>query len=562
MLRNYWIALGIALLSAKLALAQLPGQMPMPTPNPYGNPGAFGYPGYPQYGQQPANPMLPYGGASAPGYPQTMPMPPMSPYGGMMPYPYGGMQNGNPLPVPIPPDPRRPVPIHDEPGPTKGATEPYMVGPEQAPTGAPATKLPTLPPKDAPGATAPAPAADPAIEEACYGPATPAEPYTLYEGCRYLQEVKQDNVSVWGQLNYIHWWVRHDSTPPLLTTGNPSGNAGTLGNPDTRVLYANGPVDPHEFTGIQAALGMWLDPERLTSLEVSGFYLGKNSRQYNFASDANGNNLIARPIITSVGAGGLNTETSTFVAFPGLLAGSANFSTVMSFHGAELDFSHNITRLCGWSVDWLAGFRYLYLNDTLTSQQSSTVLPGGAGLVTFQNVALPAGANLAFHDSFNLTNRFYGGVLGLRADYLHCCGVDVSGVVKIAFGDTNHVAIIDGTTTLTNAGATSTAQGGAYAQPSNIGAHYNNDFTVVTELSFAVGYQILPHVRLIAGYNMIYWPRVERAGAQIDRTIDPGQSSTGPGAFVAGTAAGSPRFLNTHSDFWAQGFNLGVEVKY
>ena len=85
-------------------------------------------------------------------------------------------------------------------------------------------------------------------------------------------------------------------TPPLLTTGSPTSlNPGTLGNADTRILLGGGPVDPNESAALQANIGLWLDPERLSSIEIGGFFVGNNSRGYSFTSNAAGSPIIAQP---------------------------------------------------------------------------------------------------------------------------------------------------------------------------------------------------------------------------------------------------------------------------
>ena len=156
-----------------------------------------------------------------------------------------------------------------------------------------------LPPAPIETAT-PAPAiAGSCVNPASYGvPMPPSEPYTLYEGPRYLAEVKQDNVHVFGQVTFVHFWTQRDVTPPLLTTGSPTSlNPGTLGNADTRILLGGGPVDPNEFSGLQANIGLWLDPERLSSIEIGGFFVGNNSRGYSFTSNAAGSPIIAQPAV-------------------------------------------------------------------------------------------------------------------------------------------------------------------------------------------------------------------------------------------------------------------------
>ena len=263
------------------------------------------------------------------------------------------------------------------------------------------------------------------------------------KGAGINAEVKQDDVCVFGQVSYIHWWTRHDQTPPLLTTGNPASvNPGSLANADTTVLLGGGPIAPHEFSGVSANFGMWLDPERLTSLEFGGFYLGKNSRQYNFASDANGNNVIAQPVQT----GTPFAENALPIALPGLLAGNASVSSIMNMMGADINFGRNFIRYNGWTLDGLIGFRYMYLNDTLTSNQNFTLLPAAAGGVSFLGVPQAAGTSFTLNDSFNLTNRFYGGQIGARVDWVSCYKIDFGTIIKVAFGDTAHSAIIDGST--------------------------------------------------------------------------------------------------------------------
>jgi len=99
----------------------------------------------------------------------------------------------------------------------------------------------------------------------------PAEPYTVYEGPRSLAEVRQESTHVWAQASFIHWWIRRDSTPPLVTTGdvnNPNSNPGTLGNADTvTLLGGERSIGPTEFSGVQTSFGVWLDEDHLCALE-------------------------------------------------------------------------------------------------------------------------------------------------------------------------------------------------------------------------------------------------------------------------------------------------------
>jgi hypothetical protein len=529
MRKKAWLALAGMLVSGTAAIAQGP---PM------------GYPYYPQ----PYSPMAPMG-PMTPGMPYYGPPPaypvnltPVNPFGNLPPRSY-------------------PAPISPGPGPKMGPSEPYFVQPEKtppspAPTPAPAPQpgpKTMLPPTDGQSS---APASGPVMLPAACLDAGPVEPYSLYEGRRYLAEVKQDCTHMWASAGYIHWWARRGNTPPLVTTGDPANpTVGTLGNPDSVVVVGGGAIGPSEFSGFQTSLGFWCDDEHTNGFEIGGFYVGRTSRQYGAGSDSAGSPALAFPVIIS------GTESSLIFAAPGLAAGSATVNNVMNFYGAEINHIHNAYRECGWSFDYFCGIRYVYLNDNLSMNDSVTVLPGGAGLASFLGAPQPAGANLQMNDSFNVTNRFYGGQIGTRINWTSCKW-DVGAILKVALGATTHNVAIDGSSTLiAPTGAHATAPGGIYAQPSNIGSFSSTNFSVVPEMNLNVGYYVTPHVRLFVGYNALYWSRVERAGDQIDRRVDPVQVPTSA-AFAPGTAGTTPQFQNVRSDFWAQGVNIGVELRY
>src|SRR5678816_4044125 len=98
-----------------------------------------------------------------------------------------------------------------------------------------------------------------------FEPAGPSEPYTTYEGRRYVAEMRQDCTHLWTQVEFIHWWIRRVSTPTLASTG-------ILGQPATAPLIGDDTIGPREFSGIRATVGWWRDPERLQSLELTGFW--------------------------------------------------------------------------------------------------------------------------------------------------------------------------------------------------------------------------------------------------------------------------------------------------
>lgn len=496
MRRYAWLAICGTLLSSVPGLAQAP------TLN--ANPGAHGYSGYPVPRYEPTAPP-----GLAPGLPTLAPRTSAAPF---MPY-------ASPQPAP--------------------AAEPYFV-PIEPPAKEPA-KVAT--PRRAPETVVESVTR---LVEVAFPPET-SEPFTVYEGRPYRAATRHDNSRVWAQGNFIHWWTRRDSVPPLVTTGA----TGVLGAADTTILLGDAGIGPREFSGAQVTLGQWLDEERLQSLEISGFFVGKNSRQYNLASDAGGTPFLAQPAV-------LPAEGRFAFASPGTASGSIAVHTVMDFHSLEMNAARNVFRINGWAFDTIVGLRYAYLNDTLTSTIRTTSLVPG---LPFNGVPQPAGSTFVLADSFDVTNRFYGGQIGARVDWAWR-RFDIGVAAKIAFGATNELVVIDGSTTLNPAVAGTRAPGGIFAQTSNIGRHNSTVFSVLPELTATWGIQVTPCVRVLAGYTLLYWNRIQRAGDQIDRRLDLAtQLPTSP-TFTPGVTGAVPALTSTRTEFWAQGINVGIELKY
>src|SRR4051812_1195516 len=81
-----------------------------------------------------------------------------------------------------------------------------------------------------------------------------------------------DRPHIWGDVDYLLWWVRPGSAPPLVTTG-PASDAfpGALDQPGTRVLFGGGNgLGYAPSSGVRLTLGTWLDPERRWGVLASG----------------------------------------------------------------------------------------------------------------------------------------------------------------------------------------------------------------------------------------------------------------------------------------------------
>ena len=92
-----------------------------------------------------------------------------------------------------------------------------------------------------------------------------------------------------------------------------------------------------------------------------------------------------------------------------------------------------------------------------------------------------------------------------------------------------------------------------------MGTHDSQQFSVMPEIGFTLGYDLTPRLKATAGYTLLYWSNVARPGDQIDLNVDSGQLPSGtpqPGPFSR------PEFTLHTSDFWAQGLNLGLDYRF
>jgi hypothetical protein len=100
---------------------------------------------------------------------------------------------------------------------------------------------------------------------------------------------------------------------------------------------------------------------------------------------------------------------------------------------------------------------------------------------------------------------------------------------------------------------------GVFAQPANEGQLSAARFAVVPEVQLKLGYNITPAMQITVGYDFLYDSDVIRPTDQIDRNIPKGQTFLQGGNFVSTT---SPARLFRSTDFFAQGFTLGLSYRF
>ena len=343
----------------------------------------------------------------------------------------------------------------------------------------------------------------------------------------------------WISAESLLWSAKGDKLPPLVTTspaGTPAPLAGVPGAPGTSVLFGNESVNDRWRSGARVSASYWFDPLHTTGIEANFFMLNPTST--GFAASSNGNAILARPFVDAIT--GLPAAQ---------LAGSLVVNDSSRLLGAGAAYRTEFCRSCAFgSVSGLIGYRYLHLRDSLVIAGTSTPIGGGV---------FAPGTTVGVTDQFDTTNAFHGFDLGLTGDLANGPW-KLTWLAKLAIGGTFSKVAINGGTVVTAPGtAAVTNLGGLYALPTNIGSFDNSRFAVAPELAANVSYQISGNLRAFAGYSVTWWTGLVRPGGAIDTAVNPTQLPPGT---LAGPARPQAQ-LNT-TDYWVQGFNVGLAYDY
>ncbi len=386
----------------------------------------------------------------------------------------------------------------------------------------------------------------------------------------------------WARAEYLLWYVDGMHTPALVTTSTdslpPLEEAGVLGVPETRVLFGNDNILKTWRSGYRLNFGVWILEEQTLGFEWDIFGLGRTSRNFDADSFGNSGTVIARPFFNinprDPDTGAFDppaAEDAELVAYPGIIQGRVDVGANSLFGGTGFRFRYNLCCSqpsskgcsgcgsgadgygyadggCGYRrmsrVDFLAGYRYVLLKDRISITEN---------LTTLDDVPI----DFVVNDRFRTRNTFNGIDLGfLWINEWDRWSTEV--LTKVAFGNNHQKLGINGQTVQTVIGISNTDPGGLLSAQSNIGSSANNEFSVVPELGLTCGYRFAKNLRATFGYSFVYFSQVVRAGSEIDLDVNPDlippvQSTSG---------APRPRRLFDDTDYWAQGFNFGLDARF
>lgn len=386
---------------------------------------------------------------------------------------------------------------------------------------------------------------------------TPGRARRLAAGSDEVLGSASDSFFVQSEL--LLWWANRPRIPVLATTSASGLGTGFLGDPDTRTLLGPGAFGPSFQTGFRVRAGGYLDECGAVGLDGSFFFLGRASESVAF--DSAQFPVITRPFFAPNSAGfrvGNQVVTTPgefgeVVARPNLSRGRLVIEQDRFLWGADVNYRCAVCRTCDGGNGWLLGYRHLNLHERLRITEFITA--GGP------DAPDPADTQVVVGDAFETRNRFHGGQIGRW--WAGSTGrLDLDVRATVALGVTTSQVTISGFQNRTRPGEpTQSFTGGLLAAGPNLGTFRRSGFSVVPEATVNVGYLITPTLRAYVGYNFLYWSGVMRPGDQIDRVVDVTfVPNPPPGVAPSGLNRPQPTF--TRSDFWAQGVQLGLELRW
>lgn len=345
---------------------------------------------------------------------------------------------------------------------------------------------------------------------------------------------------VWADADYLLWWVKGAPFPSLLTS-NSFGFTPTIGDDGTSVVFG-GRQNLPALPGGRVTAGAWLGSSGAIGLEASGFVLGQQSATISNFGSANSATVYGLPYSLASGTPGsvplYGNLNDPFSPPPAASNGATLLTNVIRLWGAEGNALMNLSTSDAWQFSALGGFRYINLTEQLNITNFGTAVDG-----------VPPLLDGTIADTFGSQNRFYGGNIG--GTVKGTWGSLVWGVTgKLALGVNSERIVAGETSSGTIFGAPITNQGLALA--SNSGTFTRDYFCLVPEVGLNFGYRLTSNVTLTTGWTFLYMSAVARPGAQIDTVFQVDNN----GNLIR------PRIPFTQSDFFAQGLNCGLQVRF
>ena len=360
----------------------------------------------------------------------------------------------------------------------------------------------------------------------------------------------------WVGAEYLLFYTKDAPLNAPLAVVSPTAATATFGNPSSRVLVGGSDIEYSNFSGVRVSGGYWITNNESVGVEGNLFFLPQRRGGTATAIGSDILPVLSRPFFDTT----TNRQNSRILTQPGAFLGTIRTDANQELWGAEIGpVWRALDRGGRWTVDVLSGFKFLSLEEDLAISDTSTGQRGGATL--FQGRVVAGGGTTAVNDRIETSNKFYGGIVGLRTN-LHVEAFTFTVGGKLGLGVMDETVRANGSTTLSGtAAATTTSSGGFFVPNGTAGVFRRTEFTTIPELNTNLAVQVTSHLTLTLGYTYLYIDNVVRPGDQLNTRLNSTllPTSTNFGVNSGVRQAGIPFSTST---YWAQGFNLGLNVGY
>lgn len=421
-------------------------------------------------------------------------------------------------------------------------------------------------------------------------------------GAGFIGTGRMDN-RFYGKSEYLLWRLKDAPQPLVATTvaqGGAEGAASTalppgfqltlpltqtgLDNVETAVILPGAGIHYAGRSGGRFTLGYWLDQEHDCGVEGTYFMFERRQETFSNAQVANLTvtvNVIQNITTTTVINGVVQTtieQQPLDVQLPAQLAViTTGRAGPIDFWGAELNGRSFHCQFGGMLFDLFAGFRFIDLDERFSVTETIALTTANPNIISTTGPAttgpggnLPAippaltGITTIFtvnsQNAITTRNHFYGAQVGSTYEWWLGPRFLVTGWGKIGAGAMTQSVVLSSFTTTTSGAGVLSGPGGLIGPVFGTINQGHTRYAVVPEFCVNLGYQWAPWLRTTLGYNFMYISTVARPGDQI------GFSSSATNFQIAGSASTAsaiqPTFQYRDSDFWAQGLNAGVELRW
>jgi hypothetical protein len=319
--------------------------------------------------------------------------------------------------------------------------------------------------------------------------------------------------------DFILWWLRRGRVPAILTSGS-------------EVVYGDERLETRHgdrFNGLRFAVEY--RGESGLGVEGRGFFLERDSTY--FKATSHGDHPLALAFFNTA----TGRPDSLTVAGPGLSGGFVGYSRIELF-GEEVNTVAPLIEGESGRIDLLAGARFLQMRDRFHDTATSRTLPA-------QDVLT------GVVDNYRTGNAFYGGQVGVRGEWWwQRFFIQARGTAALG-ADDQKVRTFGQRVLQTSTGRIE-VHSGLHVQGPSAGRFTRCAVDGVGEVALNLGYAVTDHVRVTVGYTFLDWFAPLRAGDQVDRVVNP----------VPGSAPARPAIPFKSDSLWAQGLNVGLEVRW